>query len=298
MKPVMRNPIRRIYSALAILLLLTSVVGCATRQEVQSIVDESNRMIIDRFEADRLQSELLAVEAMAGELASPNAAVKPGDAWQQASNRIDEFIANHPDQVTTNNVLRVRQAMLLLAHGQNYLAEQAFDLVDVSANPPLVTERDKALYAQRAHIVWWFAANGRVLAPEQAKAQAALDSFKSQVQALAPGSEIGHYLAEMRAWIAYAWAEEVIDPDANTARLKDGLDTLLDRHSDASRAWMKDNPGVIGGGIVTFDDDVPLLDLRHRLRTLRVIKAYRQTADEQDISPSYKYPWVGQIEFP
>lgn len=293
-----RNPIVRFYTALALAAIIASAAGCVTRQEVQAIVDESNRLIIDRFEADRLQSELLAVETMAGESASPDAKTKPGDAWQQASNRIDHFIANHPNQVTTNNALRVRQAMLLLDYGQYNLAKQAFDLLDASANPPLVTERDKAIYAQRQHITWWFAARGRVLAAEKVSAQAALDSLKIELQALPQRSEIGYYLAEMRAWIAYAWAEEVIAPDTNTARLEDGLDTLLDRHSEASRAWMKNNPDVLGGNRdVIFGEKVPLRDLRFRIRTLNVIKAYRQTADDQSITPDYKYSWVTHITF-
>src|SRR5688572_16330532 len=79
------------------------LAGCATVDQVQKIVADSN--------AASLSADL-----------NPGSANPPGStagqSWQEASKKIEAFITANPDQKTTNASLRVRQAVMLLQNRQ------------------------------------------------------------------------------------------------------------------------------------------------------------------------------------
>ena len=89
-----------------------TMVACVTAGDVRDIVDESNRATL---------VGTIAADAVPGQ---PGAANDAAGSWQDAVNRIETFIAEHPDDHRTIAALRIRQAVVLLNAGQTNLAQQ------------------------------------------------------------------------------------------------------------------------------------------------------------------------------
>lgn len=245
--PAVPSRWRRITAPIVpLLLVLTlSFAGCATRQQVADIVAGSN--------AAMLAGSVLLPE--------PNAQGTP-TAWQTESARIDAFIAAHPSQPATTAPLRLRQAMLLLAHGQFHLAAAAFHAVDPEA---LHTARDQALKRQERTLLWWFANSTKAIwdDTDRAQARASLRELQEEQRRLNHSPEIRDYLAEMRAWIGLATARQ------SSSEAKALLEDALDGYAETFTA--EDLVSLLTGQEQLPDPKALGPDVRRRLRAKAVI---------------------------
>jgi len=195
-----RSLVRSVFLTVAL-----ALAGCVTTQEVSSIVAQSNAAML------------------AGQFGlpapGPQAGVEP---WQEASERIETFIAAHPGQPATTGPLRVRQAMLLLGYHQANLARAAFAQVAVD---DLHAARDKALKQNADTLVWWFPNSTKDAwsADDQTKSATALRELAATQASLAASEDIRDYLAEMRAWIGLVSAKQAGSPARARERVEDAL---------------------------------------------------------------------------
>jgi len=268
--PWRRDVVRLALAALALTVLALTAPACVSSRQVEEIVDRSN--------AELLQPLPLVTESV------------DGGGWQEEVGRIDAFIAAHGDQPTLIAPLRLRQALLLTVHGQDNLALATFDLVSPTA---LVTERDRALFALREDLVRWFKVS-RTFAqtdPEDTTwARAALTRFDSENDPLPPGSEIRHYLEEMRAWICLALAKN----QAREEEILALLESCLGRYAaqltaeDLTRVRRYSNRlGADDPAVEVALEGAPRT-LRLPLRSLTVVEEYRKEAEKQDLTPGWQ----------
>lgn len=203
-------PARRWLALAATPLLLTvalALTGCATKNQVARIVAQSNAAML------------------AGQFDLPTATgngTQP--VWQVESDRIEAFIASHagPQQTNTTAPLRLRQAMLLLSHGQTGLAQAAFNQIGPRH---LHTPRDQALQRSQRTLLWWFANSTAAAWTETdwTECNKALDQLQDEQTRLADSPEIRDYLAEMRAWVGIAAAKKPLGPAKVRQYLSDAL---------------------------------------------------------------------------
>ena len=182
-RPTIRFAVARLG---VVVLALALCAGCATTKQVQSIVAESNAALL----AAQLPDVGFSGDpATAGKLPDPAA----------VSKKIDDFIAAHPDQKVAASALRVRQAMLLIVHGEYEMARAAF--ADATE---LKTDRDKALKALSEPIIWWWehSQTAALNTAQLAQAREHLDAFDREIGKLNSSPDIRDVLAEMRARIS------------------------------------------------------------------------------------------------
>lgn len=245
-------PVAR-WLASALLCLAWLLPGCATRQDVAQIVAQSNAAI---------------VASQFGGLPEPRSGTN-GPPWQEASDRIETFIAAHPDQAATVAPLRVRQAMLLLSHRQFNLAEAAFNAAVLE---DLHTDRDRALKRNQDTLLWWFAAstNDTWTAADQTKAQAALRTLQEEQAGLGASPEIRDYLAEMRAWIGLAAAKQTTSAERARELLEDALDVYGESFSAPDLVILAEDREQLA------DPQALGPDIRRRLRAKAVLNQARK----------------------
>jgi hypothetical protein len=188
----------------AILGVAVIQAGCVTTGKVRSIVETSNATII----ASSLVSGATELD--------PSAA--RADDWKVEVDRIEQFIATHPDQPRTVNTLRVRQAIVLLSARQYNMARLALEQVEPDQ---LFSERDRAIYHLREHIVWWWRLGGSVSAAaltsdDRDRARAAVQALAAEADNLDVTSGTRRFLEQMRMRIALRWARTL--SSSNTAR--------------------------------------------------------------------------------
>jgi hypothetical protein len=194
------------------LLAATFITSCATRSQVQKIVTDSNAAILAR----QLNADTDPVITVDGK-------GKP-TALDEASARIDAFIAAHPDQVETAAALRIRQGMLLLTAGEPELAKVAF----AQAKPEnLHTPRDKTLGQMAPVLTWWFngASTDAFGENDYRSASNALPSLLTHQSTLTVAAAkdretegIRDYVAETRAWIGLRYASALPAGQVTVAR--------------------------------------------------------------------------------
>jgi len=226
------------------------VAGCVTREQVASIVAQSNAAMISSQLGDLPQKD--------GE--------KPGQSWMDSNQQIEAFVAAHPDQPEITAPLRVRQAMLLLSNKQINLAQAAFDSV---AETDLHTARDQTLKRNAGHLVWWFShsANDTWTAVDQTQASNALKALAESQDSLSDSPDIRDYLAEMRAWIGLSSAKQTTRADEARKRLEDALDTY-------ARIFSAHDLEVLQNGNEQLPDSKALTsDVRRRVRARIVLTA-------------------------
>ena len=172
--------------------------GCATSEQVKKIVDDSNKTIVV---ASIEQSQQLAIDALAGggSTLTPQPASTDATAWKAEVGRIEEFIANHPDQVRTNNTLRVREAVLLLNAKQPNLARAVFGEVEC-AN--LSSIRDRAICDVQEPLIWWYSLGTAMSSNDAEKARQALSGIGEAADKLERTSSIRRSLEQIRVRIA------------------------------------------------------------------------------------------------
>lgn len=151
--------ISRIYKVSSLLFLVSLVTACVTADEVREIVDDSNRNII------------VSSLGGAGDIL-PSASATPGnDSWRVEVDRIEAFIASHPDETRTNSALRIREAIILLGAGKSNLARAVF--TDLNCDQ-LGNTRDRAICASKDHLIWWYGFSNSMTPEDKEKAREAL----------------------------------------------------------------------------------------------------------------------------
>ncbi len=231
--------------------------GCASTNQVKSIVAESNAALLAAQFAD---VELAGEPSVAGN--------KPD--WQTASRKIDEFIAAHPDQKVAASALRVRQAMLLIAHAQFALARSAF-----AEATNLKTDRDKALKNLSEPIIWWWEHSQLVSfnAAQLSKGREHLDAFDQELPKLKDSPDIRDLLAEMRARIGLKRVASIQSADG--VKKKDAFVDVLNRYG---ATFTTDDVAAIKSGNLTPQSPAISAVERRRLRALAVIAKAKQGA--------------------
>ena len=235
-----------------LLALAFTLSGCVTKQEVAAIVAQSSAAML------------------AGQFGLPAPGPKArADAWQEASERIETFIAAHPDQPATTAPLRVRQAMMLLSHQQTNLARAAFAQVDLA---DLHSDRDKALKQNADTLVWWFASSTKDAwsADDQAKATAALRQLAETQAGLDASPDIRDYLAEMRAWIGLVSAKHAGSATRARERVEDALNGY-------AQIFTAEDLAILAAGTEQLPDPAALgPGVRRRLRCKAVLDYARE----------------------
>lgn len=233
--------------------------GCVTSQEVTAIVSQSNAAML------------------AGQFGLPAPSPKAGvEPWQEASERIETFIAAHPGQPAATAPLRVRQAMLLLGYRQYNLARAAF--AQASLND-LHAARDQALKQNADTLVWWFASSAKDswTADDQAKATTALEQLARTQAGLAGSDDIRDYLAEMRAWIGLVSAKQSSSTAQSRARLEDALNGY-------AQIFTPEDLAIVAAGSEQLPDPAALgAAVKRRLRCKAVLDYARQVNRENTL---------------
>lgn len=223
------------------------VIGCATTGQVTDIVNKSNETL------------LLSLLPGAG-LPSADAELASGGRWEEDSARIDAYIAAHPGEQALAGALRIRQAMLLLAHGQYHLANASFEMVDPAR---LVTARDKALYTLRKHLIWWYAQDKTVFQSDDfRKGSEALREFQKTIDTLSDSPAIRDYLAEMRVYMALQMALRITSPSEQRKYFGDGMNRYAGIFTNEDLALL----------LAHRSDKKTLLNNRRQVRALVVIE--------------------------
>jgi len=196
------------------LTLIVLIVGCTTRRQVEDAVTRSNMAMLS---------------GLGGLNPQPGSA---GD-WHDAAAKLENLIAEHPDNPPLVAALRLRQAVLYLHAGQLNLAEAAFDEVKPA---DLHTSRDSALKSLQGSLLWWYAAanhpysrsagvNGRddYLQASNALVAIGVEWFKLK---LPDDQGIADYLAFMRAFIGVKLANDIVGISAAQIQLTNTLNTF------------------------------------------------------------------------
>jgi hypothetical protein len=198
------------------LLIIFLVSACATKEEVKGIVDNSNKTII------------LASLGSAGSTLSATQPVAVGTDWQTEVERIEEFIANNPDQVHTNNALRIREAVILLGAQKPNLTRAVFAEVKCDE---LGNKRDQAICLAQDHLIWWYNIDHSALLSTQDKVEARKALDKDGLAKVAEGLELSsstrRALEEMRVRIAMLLARSLTDKK----EIREILNEALERYA-------------------------------------------------------------------
>lgn len=232
-------------------------VSCASTNQVKSIVAESNAALLAAQFAD---------VDLAGDASS--AGNKPD--WQTASRKIDEFIAAHPEQKVAASALRVRQAMLLIAHTQFALARSAF-----AEATELKTDRDKALKNLSEPIIWWWEHSQTAFLNQAqlSKGREHLDAFDQELPKLKDSPDIRDLLAEMRARIGLKRVASI--QSTGGAEKKSAFVDVLNRYG--ATFTTNDVAAIKRGNLTPQSPAISAVEKR-RLRALAVIEKAKQRA--------------------
>lgn len=166
-------------------------VGCVTTEQVENIVNDANREAV------------LASVAGPGSTLEPEQGSTDASTWQQTVNRIEDFIAGNPNEVRTNNALRIREAVVLINAKQLNLARAAFSEVDRDA---LSSVRDLAIYDAREHLIWWYGWDGSLAGDNERRAREALVGLAAVADGIDRETQIRRFLEEVRVRIAVTLA--------------------------------------------------------------------------------------------
>lgn len=269
--------VRRNISIIGVILCLVAVAatGCATQGQVREIVNQSNELMLISM-IDMNSSVLPGAGLPSGNPDSPGI-----ERWEEASGKIDAFIATHSDQKTLVSALRIRQGMLLLAYGEYNLARAAFEMADPVH---LHTARDTALYNLREHLIWWFEQDKTIFTTDNfKKGEMALVKFQEEIDKLGESPGIRDYLTEMRAYIALQMALRMTAENKATEYFEDGINKYAMIFTNADLNVLKAYKGVLdsGGHEVT-------LETRRQIRGLIVIKKAKDVIKTQPIEPDIK----------
>ncbi len=263
----------RAHTSALLIAIALALQGCVTAPEVAKIVAQSN--------AAMLAGQL-------GALPTPDGKSGNAETLSAASARIDAFIEAHGDQKQIIAPLRIRQAMLLLAHQQFNSARSAFDAANAS---DLVAARDQALKRNQANLLWWFAASGkRVWSNDDFTAAGkALADLKVEHGKLEGSPEIRDYLGELRAWIGVTYAGRSTNPDRARALLVDALDQYAMLFTPAELELIAADQNPPGGETSVGQEQ------RRRLRAKAVLATARKINTEAGLSAQPTTPVFARL---
>ncbi len=257
--------------------------ACVTTGEVSDVVERSN---------------LAIVTELTGGASALDAAVTAGGAdpaaWRDSVERIETFIAEHPGLTDINNALRVREAVVLMTHGEAVLAGAVFDEVDEAV--PLQSERDRALYAAREPLLWWYGL-GETLAPGDVEAgRRHLATLAAVADGLPGDAYVRRYLEQVRVRLALRIVRPVLTEQAS----REILDGAMARYE---RQFDDDQRAILAWHDAGADTDAAL---RAQLRNLRWFDYVPCAFDEADAhiravceGPScalYTPPWLASVD--
>lgn len=266
-------------------LMLGTMTGCATQQQVREIVKESNAALL---KATTVSNEELVATTMMWTVGTdlisyPHSGLGEAnkqDVWMTESAKIEAFIQAYPNQKTTAAALRLRQAMLLLDYKQFNLASAAFNMVEPQN---LKTARDKSIYSLRWHLVWWFrVSDSKVLkSNEFVNADKAMEAIQDEVEKLEESPGIRDYLAEMRAWIALVSALTITNRSKAENYFEDGINSYAEIFTAEDLTELKavSDPSTW---------NVSMEVLRRRLRASAIIDYAKKVIEKQGIQPELK----------
>jgi hypothetical protein len=250
--------------------------GCVTQQQVKAIVAESNAAMV-----------------------SPSLNIPEGEqgaSWKEAVTKIDQLISSHPDQPVLVNHLRVRQAMLLTVNKQDSLAEACWKRIDGSA---LTTERDAALFANHACLVWWYkrASNAAPLDKQESlQAEGCIQGLSESLDGLETSS-IRIFLGTIRVQMDLKLlnSARINTPERKQAVVQ-GLTNALEAYvvlfSEEDIQWVRDHweSDVMPEGMT-------LTDLRHASWLRQMIREFKGFADERGLDVViWKPEWIGALQ--
>lgn len=189
--------------------------GCLTTSQVSKIVRDSNYDLL-----------LSAVPGLETGGLSANPGTEKNQTVDEASARIEAFLAQHPDDPAMASALRLRQALLHLNHGAFSLAENAFAEVKPA---DLHTARDQAIHALREPLLWWsqqsLVRTATFFSTQKESAQKWMRVIATQAQtpALNAAPDLRDYFLEMRAWIGLKLGLADINPASSRETLQDAI---------------------------------------------------------------------------
>ena len=239
------------------------IAGCATQRQVADAVARSNFAI---------------VSASAGLGPSSPTPGSPAD-WRDAAAKLENLIAEHPDNPSLVAALRLRQAVLYLHARQFNLAEAAFNEVKPAH---LHTSRDQSLKALQSDLLWWYAAAGQPFSEREGtggrsdflQASNALVHLHGQWARLkAPEDQgIRDYLATMRAFIGMKVANDIVGVPAARSYLTNTLNSFSAMlPAGETERWLKVETNWPPKEV--SPDTALLPKLRRRFETEAVLKA-------------------------
>jgi len=205
---------------LGVLAAMALAGGCVSAEQVEDIVNESNRTIVV---ASIRESSVTAVAGSGANL-DPEPGSLDDATWQQAVARIEEFIDDHPGEILTINALRMREAVVLLNAGQPNLARAVFSEVD---RAQLGNERDRAIYDAREHLIWWYGLGSTMSDDDRGFAKDAMDGIADVANDLVKESHTRRYLEETRVRIALRVAQTFV----TEAQIREVLDGAIERYA-------------------------------------------------------------------
>ncbi|MEM9386048.1 MAG: hypothetical protein AAGA68_13365 [Pseudomonadota bacterium] len=229
-------------------ILAGSLSGCVTTEQVEAIVESSNASVLSLVESSNASLDTLVANADrdAIDAVSTDATLLPegsdgDDAWLASVERIDRFIADHPQAQVVNNTLRIRQASILMMAKQLNLAAAVFDEVnpDIALNP-----RDRAVYDAREPLLFWYNLSGSLDRSQANAIPGHLATLAGVADGLPADLAARRYLEQVRVRMALRLgrsitrAQPLIDVlEAPLARYGDTFDgardTVLAWHTDS-----------------------------------------------------------------
>jgi len=201
------------YGLLLVAGILMAGAGCAMYEKAIQVHGSTASEII---------SEVLAKDLPGVDPAGSHSSI-PG--WKEAVERIEKFIARHPNEPEVTNPLRIREAILLLSVGKRHQGAAAFNDVDPAH---ISNEADRALFDIRETLIWWYGIGGENSGfsreDTEKNAKKALENLATVADRFNKSARIRRLLEQMRVRIANRLAGAMTDLRETRAILKDGLD--------------------------------------------------------------------------
>jgi hypothetical protein len=215
--------LKTFYAAILVLMAV-SLSACLTSKQVKDIVDESNSAII------------VASMSSQGEIMDVEPATPKTNSWQKEVEKIEQFITNNPDQVATNNALRIREAVLLLNVGQPNLARAVFSEVQCAE---LGNSRDRAICDAQEPLIWWYGL-GTTIPEQRDKVRKEIDSLGKVADGLPKTSPTRRMFEQIRVRAAIRLAESLSEPGDVKNVLNEALTRYEEQFSEQDRRIIQD----------------------------------------------------------
>ncbi|WP_455202373.1 hypothetical protein [Kaarinaea lacus] len=198
----------RIINVVVVIFTVLLLSACLTSKQVKDIVEESNSAII------------VASMSGQGEIMEVGPSAPKTDSWQKEVEKIEKFIANNPDQVATNNALRIREAVLLLNVGQANLASAVFAEVQCV---DLGNSRDRAICDAQKPLIWWYGLGTTVSEEQREIGKEQIKVLATVANGLERTSPTRRMFEQIRVRAAIRLAESLSDLDEINELLSEAL---------------------------------------------------------------------------